>query len=172
MPIRKLYADYYDQAVRHTEKHYNLKDDQAEQIVIDAFLALHHALERTIEIKFPLGFLHRQIKIKMAQYLRDELLARRGGTLTKHSLTERNLPTTDPNFDAVDARDTVEAVWHKLTETEQQIATAVLINGDTQYGTAIKLNLTLRTLERRLRRLRLKLRILFTQVMEPDSTLV
>lgn len=135
----------------------------AEQIVSDAFMDLHKALENNIEIKNPIAWLRATIHMRHAEHLRREHRIKRGGKLAKEPELLEDRPdfaVKHPEFDAIDAADMLQSIWHRLTKAEQKIATMVFMQELNQTQVAIQLGVTLRTVERHVSRVRNRLRIL------------
>ena len=161
----EIYAAEHKRAVRFARHRCGLQRDIAEQIAADAFMDLHKALENETEIKNPIAWLRATIRMRNAEHHRHEHRVKRGGKFTKEpELMESNcypdLAVDHPGFDAVDAADLLQSIWHRLTEAEQKIATLVFMQELNQTQVAAQLGVTLRTVERHVSRVRNRLRIL------------
>lgn len=161
----EIYTAEHDKAVRFARHRCGLQRDIAEQVVTDAFMDLHKALENKIEIENPVAWLRATISMRNAEHHRHEHRVKRGGKFTKEpKLMESDcysdLAVNHPEFDAIDAADLLQSIWHRLTETEQKIATLVFMQELNQTQVAVQLGVTLRTVERRVSRVRNRLRTL------------
>lgn len=163
MSFQKLHDKHYAATLRYAEITYNIRDDLAEQIVNDAFLDLYRTLKRGIQVEFPISFLRNQVKIQIVNYMRSKCRLSHNG-LTKIKLSNANLCVKHNDFDAIDAKDAVDAVWTQLTKIEQKIATLIFMHDHTQREVATQFGLSLRTIERYVRRLKRKLRGLLTPI--------
>jgi len=155
-----IYADLHPRMIRSTQARLNLQDDTTEQIVSDAFMDLHVALQKGTVINNPAGWLYTAIRIHYAKFLRTELRVKRGGRLQKLPLRSwiGYMAVDHPEFEAVDAADTWRALWTQLTETERQIASLVFMQEFTYVETADQLGVSVRTVERRAVHVRNRLR--------------
>ena len=165
--FNEIYAAEYLKAIRFARNRCNLRDDMAEQIVSDTFLDLHKALGNEIEIENLTAWLRRTIQIRYAEFLRHKLRVKRGGRLQRHPLLlwGSDLAVEHPEFAAVDAADTLQSVWIHLTKAEQRIAEMVFMQELNQTEIADKLSITVRTVERRVNRVRNRLRILLSDTL-------
>jgi RNA polymerase sigma factor (sigma-70 family) len=160
--FNEIYAALYVNAVQFTRNRYNLRDDTAEQIALDAFVDLHEALQKDTEIKNPEAWLRKRILIHHVEHVRYEHRKKRGGEFARHGLTTNHpdLAIEHPGFKAVDAADTIQSIWHRLTEAEQKIANMVFMQELNQRQIAVQLGVTLRTVERHVSQVRNRLRTL------------
>jgi len=158
MTFDELYTTQYRTAICHAEIVCRLRDDYAEQIVLDAFFELHQALEKGLEIEHPAAIVCKQVRIQAALRVRRECRTRRGGERTQYSLRSKDLCVEHTGFAEVDAKDTVEKAWAQLSEMERKIATLVFMQSYSQPEAAGQLGMPLRTMQRNVRQLRSKLR--------------
>ena len=158
----EIYAAHYVNTVQFARNRCNLRDDTAEQIALDAFMDLHEALQKDTEIKNSEAWLHKRVLIRHVEHIRYGHRKKRGGEFAKHGLTANhpNLAIEHPEFEAVDAADTIQSIWHRLTEAEQKIAEMVFMQELNQRQIAVQLSVTLRTVERHVSRVRNRLRTL------------
>ena len=166
-PFDEIYIAEHARAVRFARHRCGLQRDIAEQIVTDAFMDLHRALENEVEIENPIAWLRATIHMRNAEHHRHEHRVKRGGKLTKQpELMEADsypdLAVEHPEFDAVDAADLLQSVWHRLTGAEQKIATLVFMQELNQTQVATQLGVTLRTVERHVNQVRNRLRTLLS----------
>lgn len=163
----KIYAASHAKMVRYARYRCGLQRDTAEEVVADAFMDLHKALSDEIEIENPAAWLCATINMRNAEHHRHEHRVKRGGKFTKEAeLIEadfcHDLAIDHPGFDAVDAADMLQSVWHRLTEAEQKIAALVFMQELNQTQVATQLGVSLRTVERRVSRVRNRLRTLLS----------
>jgi len=158
MTFDELYSTQYQTAMRHAEIACRLPNDRAEQVVTDAFFALHQALERGLEIEHPAAIVCKQVRTEAALYRRKACRVRRGGGRKEYGIRPKDLGVVHPGFAAVDAKDTVEKAWVHLTEMEKKIATLAFMQNYSQPEVARQLGMSLRTVQRNVRQLRSKLR--------------
>ena len=160
----EIYAARYANAVQFARNRCNLRDDTAEQIALDAFADLHKALQKDAEIKNLEAWLCKRILIHHVEHVRYEHRKKRGGEFTRHGLTANHpdLAIEHPEFKAVDAADTIQSIWHRLTKAEQKIAKMVFMQELNQREIAAQLGVTLRTVERHVSRVRNRLRTLLS----------
>ncbi len=163
----EIYATKYQEVCRFTQNRCGLQYDIAEQIVSDAFFDLYRALKDDTKIENPVAWLHKTIRIRRAEFLRHELRVKRGGRHRQQKLLDQGvgLAIEDQGFEAVDTADTFQFVWKRLTETEQEIAEMVFMQELNQTEIAHQLGITLRTVERRISRVRNRLRTLLTDAL-------
>lgn len=167
IPFDEIYIAEHARAVRFARHRCGLQRDIAEQIVTDAFMDLYKALENEVEIENPIAWLRATIHMRNAEHHRHEHRVKRGGKFTKQpELMEADfysdLAVEHPGFDAIDAADSLQSIWHHLTEAEQKIATMVFMQEINQTQIATQLGITLRTVERRVNRVRNRLRTLLS----------
>jgi len=161
----EIYAAEYSMAIRFAQRRCGLQDDMADQIVSDTFFHLHNALEDGIEIENPIAWLRRTICIRHAEFLRRELRVKRGGRFYQRELPlwgGADLAIEHLGFEAVDATDTIQSIWDRLTKAEQGIAEMAFMRELNQTEIADQLGVTLRTVERRVNRVRNRLRTLLS----------
>ena len=161
----EIYDAEYLTAIRFAQRHCGLQDDMADQVVSDTFLHLYNALENGIEIENPIAWLRKTICIRHAEFLRRELRVKRGGRFYRRELPlwgGTDLAIEHKGFETVDAVDTFQFIWDRLTEMEQRIAEMVFMRELNQSEIANQLGVTLRTVERRVNRVRNRLRTLLS----------
>lgn len=161
--FNEIYGTEHPQAIRYTQKFFwdNQDADAADQIVADAFFDLHKAMESGLKIKNPAAWLRSTIQLHRAEYLRRNLRVKRGGQhASVHLSSHAGLATEDQEFEAVDTADSFQFIWKCLTEAEQEIAEMVFMREMNQTEVAQQLGVARRTVERRVHRVRQRLRIL------------
>jgi len=163
----KIYVNKYQEVCRFTRNRCGLQADIVEQIVSDAFFDLYKTLKDGAKIENPVAWLRKTIHIRRAEFLRHELRVKRGGRHRQQRLLVQGtgLAVEDPGFEAVDTADIFQFVWKRLTKTEQEIAEMVFMRELNQTEIAHQLDITLRTVERRVSRVRNRLRILLTDTL-------
>jgi len=185
--FQTLYNQYYGALVRRAEYHYKLRDDEAEQVAIDALMDLHSAFEAGREIQNPSSLLYYQLRLHVIDVYRTVRFHRQitqalfNGAEPDPEISslcfarlkalfkpvDSAIACEHKEFDAVDARDAVDVIWPCLTASQQRLATCIYLQGLTQRETAEKLNVPVSTLEKRIVRLRRKLRRLLSDAMAP-----
>ena len=160
MEFDKIYETQYQRMVCFARNCFNLQHDEAEEIVTDAFLDLHRAQEKGIEIECPAAWIRVALRVNYAKFLRHKLRVKRGGRFQKHRLINADLLVEHREFDAIDITDMLQSVWDHLTEMDQKIATLIFMQEFSKLEVAKQLGIAERTVERRMNQIRKRLRVL------------
>jgi len=162
----EIYAEEHPKAICYARNLFwgaKRKDDEADQIVADAFFNLYLIMKSGHQILTPTAWLCTAIQKLHAELLRRSYRVKRGKHQAPLSLTyDTGLATDDPRFEAIDNIDLLRFAWTRLTEIERKITETVFMQGIPQNKAAKQLGVSRRTFERQVQRVRQRLRTLLS----------
>lgn len=146
MTFEEIYQRNFEKAVRYTRQHYRLNEDDANKIVSDAFLKLLRGLQAGKEVKHPNAWLRRVIHSHLVDHIRHKNRIKRGrGWRRIYS----ELPVEHKDFAVIDSMDAIEVLLSQLTPAMRELANLVLVDNLSYVEAAKRLNISIRTAERR-----------------------
>ncbi len=159
MTFEEIYQRDFAKAVRYTRQHYRLNEDDANRIVSDAFLKLLRVLQAGKEVKHPNAWLRRVIRSRLVDHIRHKNRIKRGrGWRRIYS----ELPVEHKDFAVIDSMDTIEVLLSQLAPAMRELANLVLVEDLSYVEAAKRLNISIRTAERRMIHVRNKLHALIS----------
>jgi len=163
MTFEEIYAKHFVKAVRYAKRRYpGLNDDDANQIVADSFLKLLERMNQGREVRHLNAWLRKVIHWHYVDFIRHQLSIKRGKGWQQE---QRPIIVEHTDFADVDNLDTIQTIIRQLAPAMQQLANLVFINGLSCPEAAKHLGISVRTVERRVERLRKTIQDEFSEVL-------
>lgn len=157
LTFEEIYAQNYQEALQYAYQRNRLRECDIEQIVANAFFDLYKEMQTETEIRRPLAWLRKAIRVGFAGELRYQSCLKRD-TFGMQRLPLADIAIEHHDFDAIDTDDMLTSVLSHLTDPEHDTLKLVYFEQLDNIKAAEQTGTTQGAFQRKVSRIRHKCR--------------